>query len=74
MWLDKPKSIPQIKDAPPVVRLQNVFPGSCVSYKVNQLGAVAQLDKHIKMVFFHGKPMPHEVKELEWMKTHWNMT
>jgi len=66
--------IPAIKNAPPVVRLQTVFPGSCVSYKVNKLDKIKQLDEHIKMVFFHGSPMPHQVKEIEWMKTHWNTT
>ena len=66
--------IPAIKDAPPVVRLQGEYPGHCVSYKAQGLHNTQQLDSNIRMVFFHGKPMPHEVKELEWMKKHWNTT
>lgn len=62
--------IPAIESAPPVVRLQNVFPGECVSYKAQHLQNTQQLDKQIKMVFFHGKPQPHEVDNA-WLKEHW---
>jgi len=63
--------IPGIKSAPPVVRLQDVYPGECVSYKAQGLQNVQQLDEDIKMVFFHGRPQPHEVDN-EWLKKHWN--
>lgn len=62
--------IPAIQNAPPVVRLQDVFPGECVSYKAQHLQNVQQLDNKIKMVFFHGKPQPHEVNNA-WLKEHW---
>jgi hypothetical protein len=62
--------IPAIQNAPPVVRLQDVYPGECVSYKAQHLQNVQQLDNKIKMVFFHGKPQPHEVDN-DWLKEHW---
>ena len=62
--------IPVIQNAPPVVRLQDVFPGECVSYKAQSLQNTQQLNDNIKMVFFHGKPQPHEVDNA-WLKEHW---
>lgn len=62
--------VPAIKDAPPVVRLQDLFPGSCASYKAQRL-AGRPLPEEIKMVFFHGNPMPHQVSET-WMDLHWS--
>jgi len=61
---------PAIQDAPPVVRLQDVYPGECVSYKAQSLQNTQQLNDNIKMVFFHGKPQPHEVDNA-WLKEHW---
>ena len=61
---------PAIQDAPPVVRLQDVYPGECVSYKAQGLQNTQQLNDNIKMVFFHGKPQPHEVNNA-WLKEHW---
>jgi len=52
------------------VRLQTEFPGACVSYKAQGLAGKTSLPEGVKMVFFHGKPMPHEVGE-QWMKEHW---
>ena len=61
---------PAIENAPPVVRLQNEFPGDCASYKAQNLAGKSTIPENIKLVFFHGKPMPHEVSE-DWMGTHW---
>ena len=61
---------PAIENAPPVVRLQDEFPGDCASYKAQNLAGRDSLPENIKLVFFHGKPMPHEVNET-WMGTHW---
>ena len=61
---------PAIENAPPVVRLQNEFPGDCASYKAQKLAGSNTIPENIKLVFFHGKPMPHEVSE-DWMSTHW---
>ena len=63
-------SKPALPDCPPVVRLQTEFPGACVSYKAQGLAGKTSLPEGVKMVFFHGKPMPHEVGE-QWMKEHW---
>ena len=65
---------PAIKHAPPVVRLQDLFPGQCCSYKTHNLAQYQDLPDGIRMVFFHGKPMPHEVRDKKWMIEHWTTT
>jgi len=53
-----------------VVKLQDLFPGACVSYKVHVQNK--QLPEEAKIVFFHGKPMPHEVWGMHpWMVENW---
>ena len=66
--------VPAIENPPEVVRLQNLFPGQCVSYKEHIKNNGNRLPEDARLVFFHGNPMPHEQKELEWMKQHWNIT
>ena len=60
-----------------VTILQKEFPKEFISYKVHVR------DNHprawdmpgdlntAKVICFHGKPMPHEVSNLPWMKEHW---
>lgn len=62
--------IPAIPECPPVVRLQDVFPGECVSYKAQRLQNAQTLNPIVKLVFFHGKPQPHEVNN-QFMQEHW---
>lgn len=55
-----------------VNRLQEHFPGECVSYKAQIVkNHWKSLPESVRMVFFHGKPQPHEVGHLEWMKDNW---
>jgi hypothetical protein len=61
---------PAIQDAPPVVRLQDVYPSQCASYKAQRLDNYTVLPEDMRMVFFHGNPMPHQVNN-PWMKEHW---
>lgn len=54
---------------------QDEFPGEFISYKVHILKdtrykSPGDLDT-AKVICFHGKPMPSEKRELEWMKEHW---
>ena len=63
--------VPAIHNAPEVIRLQQQFPGECVSYKAQHLQNTQTLDPKVKLVFFHGKPQPHEVNN-KWMREHWN--
>ncbi len=62
-------------DPPEVVRLQDEFPNECVSYKAQSLAMVRELPDAVNMVFFHGKPQPHEVDHTwpadNWIKEHW---
>lgn len=61
---------PALPDCPPVVRLQERFQGHCQSYKAQNLNTSETLPADVRMVFFHGKPMPHEVDH-EWLLEHW---
>ena len=55
-----------------VNRLQKHFPNQCVSYKVQVVKqGWKELPENVRMVFFHGKPMPHEVQSEPWMKENW---
>lgn len=61
-----------------VTILQKEFPGDFISYKVHIRDKNKKQWQHIKgdlesakIICFHGKPMPHEMRELPWMKTHW---
>lgn len=55
-----------------VPRLQDFVPGECVSYKVHIRDKRESCDfNKVKIVFFHGKPRPHDVKDLDWMQEHW---
>jgi hypothetical protein len=57
---------------PEVPRLQDLVPEECVSYKVHIRDKREACDfSKVKMVFFHGKPRPHEVTQLDWMQKHW---
>jgi hypothetical protein len=62
-------------EPPEVVRLQDEFPNECVSYKAQSLATVRTLPDTVNMVFFHGKPQPHEVDHTwpadNWIKEHW---
>jgi len=54
-----------------VNRLQEHFPGTCISYKCHVVkNNWDQLPDKTKMVFFHGEPMPHQVTT-DWMNEHW---
>jgi len=53
---------------------QELFPGHFISYKAGNLdksyNAVKAKDD-LRVVCFHGKPRPHEVFHLQWMKENW---
>jgi 6-hydroxymethylpterin diphosphokinase MptE-like/Methyltransferase domain len=49
------------------VRLQEIFPGSFVSYKED---SVYRIPKGSSVVYFHGDPKPHEVKD-GWVPHVW---
>lgn len=56
---------------------QNIFPEEFISYKVH-ISPGHFRNKELpgnlntaKVICFHGKPRPHEVKELPWMKEYW---
>ena len=55
-----------------VPRVQGKFPNSCASYKATLLQrGDNKPNEEERIIFFHGKPMPHEVAELAWMQEHW---
>jgi hypothetical protein len=55
-----------------VVRIQDKFPGECVSYKVHIRDRKDTFNlTNEKIIFFHGMPRPHEVSYLSFMKEHW---
>jgi hypothetical protein len=57
---------------PEVPRLQDHVPGECVSYKVHIRDKQQPCNfNDVRMVFFHGKPRPHEVANLDWMQKNW---
>lgn len=54
-----------------VCRLQDEFPEELISYKVHIKPTPDFKITKEKLVFFHGKPRPHEVRNLPWMVEHW---
>lgn len=54
-----------------VPRLQDIVYNQCHSYKVHIKCNNDKLLDSSKVIFFHGKPMPHEMHHLDWMKEHW---
>jgi hypothetical protein len=57
---------------PEIPRLQDHVPGECVSYKVHIRDKQQPCNfNDVKMVFFHGRPRPHEVANLDWMEKNW---
>lgn len=61
-----------------VTILQDIFPKEFISYKVHIRDKNRYRHNHIpgsldtaKVICFHGKPRPHEEKELPWMREHW---
>ena len=61
---------------------QEQYPGKIISYKVHiQDGGRLRSPNYTNhpgsletasIVCFHGRPMPHEVQQLNWMKEHWS--
>lgn len=52
------------------VFFQDAFPGKLVSYKVH-CRSIGTVPTSASVVFFHGKPRPHECPE-EWVSRHWD--
>ena len=52
---------------------QDFVPGQVISYKahVRDEGVKDQIPDNARIICFHGKPRPHEVRNLDWMKQHW---
>ncbi len=60
---------------------QEVYPEKVISYKVHIVNKGKQPNPKFtkyngtldtaSIVCFHGRPLPHEVAELDWMKKHW---
>lgn len=55
---------------------QDLFPSKIISYKCNVIGSPRYSYppgdlSTASIVYFHGKPRPHEVANLTWMKEHW---
>lgn len=52
---------------------QELYPGKIHSFKASVLDRTFKdhFDKGMSIVCFHGKPRPHEVNHLDWMKEHW---
>lgn len=65
-WLN---NLDQGRFAKRAERLQELFPGQFVSYKVHCNGLPP---KGAKVVCFHGHPRPHEVED-EWMAVCWKV-
>lgn len=61
-----------------VTILQDIFPAEFISYKVHIRDKAQKARNPLpgdlntaKIICFHGKPRPHEVRHLPWMKEHW---
>lgn len=53
------------------VRIQDRFPNECISYKVHIRDSKTPVDwDTARIVFFHGKPRPHEISE-DWLMRVW---
>lgn len=56
---------------------QRLYPEKIVSYKIHVAKSMYTRVSHAgsldtaSIVCFHGRPNPHEVAKLEWMKQHW---
>lgn len=48
---------------------QDIFPNEFVSYKWHCKNK--QLPSEAKIIQFHGKPKPHEIKGVTWIKDYW---
>lgn len=64
-YSDKQLYIARINDSP---RIQNLFPGQWVSYKVHCQGK--GLPENARIVGFHGAPKPDQAGD-PWIKEHW---
>jgi hypothetical protein len=64
-YSDKQFYIARINDSP---RIQDLFPGQWVSYKVHCQGK--SLPENARIVGFHGDPKPDAVTD-PWVKEHW---
>lgn len=61
-----------------VTLFQDEFPEEFISYKVHIRDIKRSRRNSLpgdlntaKVICFHGKPMPHEMRNLKWMKEHW---
>lgn len=55
-------------------RWQNLFPGKFIGYKRHiRRENGNRLPPDACFVAFHGRPRPHEVERLGWMKKHWKV-
>lgn len=65
-----------IRQAEGIASLDDAFPGQVISYKVHMLepvkirGIDPPVPADARIVYFHGRPKPHEVKDT-WLKKHW---
>lgn len=48
----------------------DVFPGQIMSYK-REVGERCNPPSEVKIIWFHGKPRPHERLELLWVRDNW---
>ena len=56
---------------PTITRIQDRFPDHCISYKVHIRDKQRPCNfDQARIVFFHGKPRPHEVTE-KWLLENW---
>lgn len=57
----------------PHVLMDDKWPGAVQSYKAHVRPQEKQhgLSGTTKIVYFHGKPKPHELMHLPWVKEHW---
>jgi hypothetical protein len=51
------------------------WPGKVISYKAHccEGDFFKGIPEGARIVCFHGRPMPHEIKDKEWMRTHWTV-
>ena len=54
---------------PPADTWQKLFPGKTSSFKADNLTGGPE---GASIVHFHGKPKPHQLTNLSWVKEHWN--
>lgn len=51
-------------------RWQDLYPDQLVSFKVH-CGPFMKPPPRARIVYFHGRPRPHDVANIGWMKEHW---